>query len=101
MGTVGHGSHAVFWSETAGCSVWCGQVCKSPVMKWANMLKESSKKNSLKPNAASHNNASWSTDTDGLLEHSPTGGSLYYKGPALYKIIPGLGGFPLVIMTTC
>ena len=27
------------------------------------------KKNSLKPNAASHNKASWYTDTDGFLEH--------------------------------
>ena len=28
------------------------------------------KKNSWKPSAASHNNASWYTDTDGSLEHS-------------------------------
>ena len=64
-------------------------ACKSPIMKWANALKESSKKkkNSLKPNAASHNNTSWDTDTDGFLEHSPSGGSLHYKVPALQKII--------------
>ena len=50
---------------------------------------ESSKKiSSLKLNAASHNNASWYTETDGFLEHSPKWGSLYYKGPALQKIIP-------------
>ena len=41
-------------------------------MKWANTLKESSK-NSLKLKAASHNNAGWYTDTDGFLEHSPSG----------------------------
>ena len=44
-------------------------------------------KNSPKPNAASRNNASWYTDTDEFLEYSPSGGSLYYKGPALQKII--------------
>ena len=66
-------------------------------MKWANELKESSKKNSLKPNAASHNNAHWYIDTDGFLEHSPSGGSLLYKGPALQKIILVFGS-PLVIV---
>ena len=30
-------------------------------------------KSSLMPNAASHNNASWYTDTDGFLEHSLSG----------------------------
>ena len=45
---------------------------KSPIMKWANTLKESSKK----PNTASHKNTSWCTDTDGFLEPSPSGGSL-------------------------
>ena len=52
-------------------------------------FERSFKKNSLKPNAASHNNASWYTDTDGFLEHSPSGGNLYYKGPILQKIISG------------
>ena len=56
-------------------------------MKWANVLKESSKKISLNPNTASHNNISWYIDTDGFLEHSPREGCLYYKGPALRKII--------------
>ena len=50
------------------------------------------KKYSLKLNKASHDNASWHTDTDGFLEHSPSGGSLYYKEPAIQKIIPILGG---------
>ena len=73
-----------FWSKSAEHS-WCPR--KSPIMKWANVWK-SLPKNSLKPNAASHNNASWYTDTDVFLEHSPSGGSLYYKGPTLQKIIP-------------
>ena len=46
--------------------------------------------------AASHNNASWYTDTDGFLEHLPCGGSLYYKGPALQKLIPVLFWVPLI-----
>ena len=53
------------------------------------------KKNSLKPDAASHNSASWYTDTDEILKHSPSRRSLYYKGPALQKIILGLLGGPL------
>ena len=44
-------------------------------------------KNSLKQNAASHNTTNWYTDIDGFLEHSPSRGSLYYKGHALQKII--------------
>ena len=54
---------------------WNGQMC------WKSL-----QKNSLKQNAASHNNASWYTDTDGFLEHSPSGRSLYYHDPSL-KII--------------
>ena len=57
------------------------------------------KKNSLKPNAASHNNASWYTDTDRFLEHARSEGSLYYKAPAFQKIILCCffgGGFLLV-----
>ena len=68
------------------------------MMKLANAFKESSKK-LTEANAASHNkanNASWCTDTDGFLEHSPSWGSLYYKGPALQKIIPVFWGSPLV-----
>ena len=51
-----------------------------------------SKRNSLKLNAASHYHASWRTDTDGVLEHSPSAGSLYYKGPSLQKVIPVFWG---------
>ena len=60
---------------------------------YESALKESPKKSSLKPNAASHNNTSWHTDT-WLLEYSPSRGSLYYKGCALQKIILFGGGHP-------
>ena len=43
--------------------------------------------NSLKPNAAFLNNASWCTDTDGLLEYSSREGSLYYQDPPLQEPI--------------
>ena len=67
--------------------LWTGAFI-SPIMKWANVLKEpSKKKKSPKLNAASHNNTSWYTDIDGFLEHSLRGGSLYYKRPTLQKII--------------
>ena len=49
------------------------------------------KKNSLRPNTASHNNASWYTDPDGFLEHSSFEENLYLKGPTLQKIIPFWG----------
>ena len=67
---------------------------ESPIMKWANALTESSKNIPLKPSAASHTTTNWCTDTDGFLEHSPSSGSLYYKGPALQKIILGFFGIP-------
>ena len=47
------------------------------------------KKTSLKLNVASYNNASWYTDTDGFFKHKPRGGSLYYEGPTLQKIVSG------------
>ena len=64
----------------------------------ANML--SLQKNSLKPNAASHNNTSWYTDTDGFLEHSPSRRSLYYKGSILQKIILVWGAPLQIFMVT-
>ena len=64
-------------------------------MKWENVVKVLKKIFSLKPNVASRNNASWCTDTDGFLEHSPRWGSLCYEGPALQKVIPVNFGPPL------
>ena len=88
---VGFGGHAVFGQKLLNTQCSVGRCAhKSSIMKWANML--NLPKNSLKLNTASHNNASWYTDTDGFLEPSPSRGSLYYKGPALQKIIPLQGG---------
>ena len=65
-----------------------GQVCSQITHhEMGKHIERVFQKNSLKLNAASRNNTSWSTDTDGFLEHSPSGGSLYYKRPALQKII--------------
>ena len=72
---------------------------KSPIVKGVKAF-ECSKKNSLKPNTASHKNASFYTDTDGFLEHSSSGGNLYYKGPSLQKVIPGFGVSPLIQVKT-
>ena len=89
------GGSCHFWSKTAEHSARWGRCThKSPIMTWANTTKEfSKKKTSLKPNTASHNNASWNTDTDVFLENSPSGGSLYYKVSTLQKIILVFGGF--------
>ena len=55
---VGYGGHAIFGQKLLNTQCGVGRcTCKSPIMKWANVLKESSK-SSLKPNSASHNNAS-------------------------------------------
>ena len=73
--------------------------CIERVFKKMSLKK---KKMSLKPNAASHYNTSWYTDTDGFLEHLPSGESLYYKGPTLQKIIRGGAvGSPLIYKTFC
>ena len=73
-------------------TVWAGVLIKHPPWNGQTHWKHL-QKNSLKLNAstASHNNASWYTNTDGFLEHSPSGGEythLYYKGPTIQKIIP-------------
>lgn len=60
--------------KTVEHSAKCEQVhyhstplfCKSTTIKWAKALKVSKKKkNSVKPNAVSHQNASWYTSADG------------------------------------
>ena len=67
-----------FGSRTAEQSVHCGRVRLSIPHHEMGKHIESLQKNSLKLNAASHNNASWYTDTDELRECSPSGGRLYY-----------------------
>ena len=75
-------------------TVWAG-VLINHIMKQVNELKESSKKKKKKIAEAELsllNNTSWFTPRGGFLEHSPSRGSLYYKGTALQKIILFLGG---------
>ena len=86
-----------FWSKTAGHSAWCGKV-GSPVThhEMGKCVERGFKNFSLKLNAASHNSNRY-PDTDGFLEHSPSGGSLYYKVSALQKIIPIFRGPSLYI----
>ena len=63
------------------------------------MCLKSLQKYSLRLNAASHNNASWYTDTHGFLERLPSGGSLKYQGHALQKIVLDiLGGVPPLVV---
>ena len=83
---VGPKGHVVLGQKLLNTQLSVGRCAhKSPIMKWGNTLKESLKKNSLKLNVASHNNASWYTDTDGFLEHLLSGRSLYYKGITLHR----------------
>ena len=81
IGRVEQGGHTVFVQKLLDTQCGAGRCpCKSPMMKWANTLKESSKK-SLKPNAACHNNDSWHTDTVVFLEHWPSGAAYNTRGP--------------------
>ena len=87
LGRVGHRGQAIFSQKLLNTQCSLGRWAhKSTIMKWANMAKESSEKKSLKLNAASHNNPSGYTVTDGFLEYSPSRGNLYYEWPALLKI---------------
>ena len=67
---------------------------KSPIVKWTNALKEFSK--NIHWGQGQLNNASGYTDTDGFLEHSPSGRSLHYKGLALQKVILFVLGPPCI-----
>ena len=81
---MGYEGHAIFNQKLLNTQHSVSRCAhQSPVMKWANRLKVFKKKISLKPNTASHNKARWYTGTDGFLEYSPSGGSLYYKGLTL------------------
>ena len=97
IGRVWHGSHAGFGQKLRNtqCSVdRCARI--SPIVKETNVLKESSKKKNH-----------WS-QTQPLItlpggkqiqmgpKHSPSGRSLYDKGPALQKIIPFWGLPPCI-----
>ena len=90
IGRVDHRGHADFgwkfsvvWADTlVNHPSWNGQVhCKSLQKKFTE----------AKPDP--HNTASWYTDTDGFLGHSHCGRKpVYYKKPALQKIILGFSG---------
>ena len=82
-GRLGNGGHAVFGQKCWTCSVvWAGALVNHP--SWNGQVWwKSLQKNSLKLNTACHSNATWYTDMDGFLEHSPSRESLYRKGPAL------------------
>ena len=72
--------HAVFVQKLLNTQGGVGRgACKLLIVKWANTLKESSKK-FTEAQAASNNNTGWNTDTDEFLEHPPSGGSLPYRG---------------------
>ena len=68
---------------------------ESPTMKWANTLEKSFKK-CKEAKCSLSQQCQLVYCTDGFLEHPPSGGSLYYKGPTLQKIILGFlpGGVP-------
>ena len=55
------------------------------------------KKISVGLHSAPPNNTSWYTDSNGFLKHSRSGGSLYYKGPSLQKVIQCFR-YPLVYL---
>ena len=72
---------------------------KSPIRKGVNTLSLQKKKNPLKPNAASHNSASWYPDTDRFLEHSPSWGKPVLQGarpPEDNSSFLCVGVFPLI-----
>ena len=72
-----------FWVWTLS-PVWAGVLMN--LSSWNGETHWNLQKNLLKPNWASHNTTSWH-DIDRSLEHSPSRASLYYKAPALQKII--------------
>ena len=77
--------------------LWNGQMRWKSLQEIVSFISSWPLLNSLEPNTASHNNASWYTDANGVfLEHSLSGGSLYYKGSTCQKIIPGFLGSPLI-----
>ena len=82
---MGHGSRVVFAQKMLNTQQGVGRCTLLEIThgEMGKHVERVFKKNSLKLNAASHNNTSSYIGTDGFLERSPSGGSLYYKGPAL------------------
>ena len=74
-------------------TVWAFALENHPSRNGRTWWKSLQKK-SLKPNAASYNNASQYTNTVRFLEHSPSPGGLYYKGPTLQERVSFWGRSP-------
>ena len=80
IGRVGHGGDAVFGQKLLNThihthtnywtlsGVWADMLVNHPSWNGQTHLK-SLQKNPLKPNTASHNNASWYSDSGGFLAH--------------------------------
>ena len=90
--TVGHRDHAIFGRKLLNtqCSALINHLSWNEQTHWKSL-----QKNSLKLHAASDNDTSWYTGTEGFLQHSPCEESLYYRGPAHQKIILLFLGPPL------
>ena len=74
------GGHAVFGQKLLNTQHGVGRCArKSPIMKWANMSKESSEK-LTEAECSLSQQPSWCTDTDGFLEHLPGGGKPVLQG---------------------
>ena len=94
MGRVRPRGHAVFGQKLPTLSMmWAGELVSHPSWNGQTCWKRLQKKFTEAERSLSQHHQ-WCTDTDGFLEHSPGGGSLYYKGPALQKIIPVFWGVP-------
>ena len=89
-GEGGVGGSCLFWQVR----LW---ITRHEVTRWVERV---FKKHSLKPNAASHNNSSYHTDTDGFLEHSPIEEACT-TWPALQKIPEYFGSLWAHWVKTC
>ena len=70
IGKVGHGVHAGFGQKLPNTQHGVGRGAgEAPIMTWANMLKDPSKK-FTEVDTVSHNTTSWYVDTDMFLEHT-------------------------------
>ena len=79
------------WTHT---TVWADALINHPSWTGQRHWRNLKKKNSLKPNAASYNNASWHTNTAGFQnthQRRPV-----YKRPTLQKVILVFLGSPIV-----
>ena len=63
IGRVAHGSRAIFGQKLPNTQHGVGRCAhKFPIMKWANVAKESSKKNSAKLSLSQHHHLVYDTD---------------------------------------